>query len=111
MKIDFFNVFTPVPPRLIDTGDTGGGHGTPTNTPIWAYEYEFSSSSMGKNGTFIRLADANQPKVRVGSILGNKGASHTTVAGSFLGRGTLDRKVVITPKASLCGRNEYEVHD
>ena len=119
IEIFAYNVVTPVPPYLTNTGDTGGAshsrydginnqfEGGPTNNiPIWAYEYEFSSSSMGKNGTFIRLADANQPKVRVGSILGNKGARHTTVARSFPSRDTLDRKVVITPKQAFVGETD-----
>ena len=96
LYIIFYQVVTPVPPNLTNTGDTGGAplYNTPIGTPIYAYEYEFTSSSMGKNGTFIRLA--NQPKIRVGSILGNKGVANS--------RDTLDRKVVITPKQAFVGQ-------
>ena len=89
IRITFMEVQTGVPSMLTGTGETA------------SYGYEFSSSSMAMNGTFIRLADANQPTVNVGNMLGNKtDAAGTAVAGS---RDTLDRKVVITPKQEFEG--------
>ena len=85
--IEFREVVTPVPPRLTEQVDTVNG------VPIYAYKYEFSSSSMARNGTLIRLADANQPQIGVGNIHGNKGVADS--------RDTLDRKVVITPKQAF----------
>ena len=85
IQITFMEVTTAIPAMLSTVPDTGD-----------AYEaYTFSSSSMALNGTFIRLADANQPKVNIGNILGDKGVADS--------RDTLDKKVVITPKQEFAG--------
>ncbi|MYE89433.1 T9SS type A sorting domain-containing protein [Candidatus Poribacteria bacterium] len=86
IRITFMEVQTGVPSMLSTVPATGDA----------SQPYTFSSSSMAMNGTFLLLADANQPKVNVGNILGDKGATDGS-------RDTLDKKVVITPKQEFVG--------
>ena len=85
IQITFMEVRAGVPSMLT-------GEGADASHP-----YGFSSSSMALNGTFIRLADANQPKVNVGSMLGGKGVTVTNP------RATLETEVMITPTQEFVG--------
>ena len=80
IRITFREVQTGIPPSL-----TGAGAAA-------LHAYPFSSSSMAKNGTFIRLSA--HPMVNVGNISGDKADGN---------RGTLDTKVVISPKQAFVG--------
>ena len=82
-----------------------------TPTPVATRPYTFSSSSRTKNGSLRLLADANQPMVSVGTILGAKGDNDGATPPVFTSdslRDTLDRKVAITPDEVFAGEMNHK---
>ena len=104
LQITFYNVQTGIPPSLASIGEPGGGATNNNATDdVYAYKYEFNTSSKAMGGTHIRIG--TQPMVQVGNIIGDK---ITPVApATYTGRDTLDRNITITPAEVFQGETGH----